>query len=101
MASIQVFHDVLVVVHDVLLVVHDVLRISQSFTIVYWCLTMFSESRNDRHHRIGNCEAADCPMYCDNATGIGNNATEIGDNSTEISENKAGIGDIATKVIPC
>ena len=54
-------HNVLRVYHDVLLVVHNVLHVSICFMIyqyhnvlqvfhnVLLCLTMFSESRNDRH----------------------------------------------------
>ena len=56
---------------------------------------MFSESCNDRHHRIDRLTDRD------NAAGIGNNAAGISDNSAEIGDDAAGIVDIATKVIPC
>ena len=55
---------------------------------------MFSESRNDRRRRIGDCAADDCLRYRDNAAGIGNNSAEIDDCT-------AGIVDISTNVIPC
>ena len=55
---------------------------------------MFSESRNDRHRRIGDRAAADHLRGHDNAAGIGDNSTEIGDDAT-------GIVDIAAKLIPC
>ena len=51
---LRVFHDVLLVVHDVLLVVHNVLHVyNDVFHDVLLCLTMFSESHNDRRCRIG------------------------------------------------
>ena len=69
---------------------------------------MFSESRNDRYHRIGDRVAADCLRDRDNVVGIGDNSAEIGDNSTEIGDISTKIGDdvagivnIAVKVIPC
>ena len=55
---------------------------------------MFSESRNDRRHRIGDRVAADRLRDCDNSAGIGDNSAEIGDGA-------AGIIDIAANVIPC
>ena len=55
---------------------------------------MFSESRKDRHRRIGDCAAADRLKDRNNSAGIG-------DNSAEIGYDDAGIVDIATKVIPC
>ena len=70
--------------HNVLQVFHDVLL----------CLTMFSESRNDRHQAIDNRAAANCLRDRDNSAGISNNSAEIGDDI-------AGIVDNATKVIPC
>ena len=51
---------------------------------------MFSESRNERHRRIGARTAADH----ESAAGIGDNSAEIGDGA-------AGIVDIAANVIPC
>ena len=51
---------------------------------------MFSESRNERRHRIGNRAAADRES-----------AARIGDNSAEIGDGAAGIVDIAANVIPC
>ena len=42
---------------------------------------MFSESCNDRHHRIGDCTAADRLMDHDNASEISDNPTEIGDDA--------------------
>ena len=62
---------------------------------------MFSESRNDRHRRIGARGAADHLRDRDNAAGIGDNSAEVGDNSAEISDGAAGIVDIAANVIPC
>ena len=62
---------------------------------------MFSESHNDRCHRIGDHAAADRLRDRDNAAGIGDNSTEIGDNSAEIDDCAAGIVDIAANVIPC
>ena len=55
---------------------------------------MFSELRNDRCRRIGDCAAADRLRDRDNAAGIGDNSAEIGDGA-------AGIVDIAANVIPC
>ena len=55
---------------------------------------MFSESRYDRHQRIGDCAATDRLRDHDNSA-------EIGDNSAEISDDAAGIVNIAAKVIPC
>ena len=55
---------------------------------------MFSESRNDRHRRIGNRATADRLRDSDNSAGIGDNSAEIGDDA-------AGMVDIAVKVIPC
>ena len=55
---------------------------------------MFRESRNDRHHRIGDRTAADRRRDRDNSAGIGDNSAEIGDGA-------AGIVDIAANVIPC
>ena len=55
---------------------------------------MFSESRNDRRHRIGDRASADRLRDHDNAAGIGDNSAEIGDGA-------AGIVDIAANVIPC
>ena len=54
---------------------------------------MFSESRNDRRHRIGDRTAADRLKDRDNAAGIG-------DSSAEISDDAAGIVDIAANMIP-
>ena len=59
---------------------------------------MFSESRNDRHHCIGDRRDL---RDRDNAAGIGDNAAGIGNNSPEIGDDAAGIVDIAAKVIPC
>ena len=70
--------------HNVLHVFHDVLL----------CFMMFSESRNDRRHRIGDRAAADRLRDRDNAV-------EIGDNSAEIGDGAAGTVDIAANVIPC
>ena len=50
------------------------------FYYVYQCFTMFSESRNNRHRRIGDRAAAD---------------------HLRDRKNPAGIGDNAAKVIPC
>ena len=55
---------------------------------------MFSESRNDRRHRIGARDAAVRLRDRDNVA-------EIGDNSAEIGDGAAGIVDIAANVIPC
>ena len=55
---------------------------------------MFSESRDDRRHRIGDRAAVDRLRDRDNAAGIGGNSAEIG-------EGAAGIVDIAANVIPC
>ena len=55
---------------------------------------MFSESRNDRCHRIGDCVAADRLRDRTNTAGISDNSAEIGDGA-------AGIVDIATNMIPC
>ena len=51
------------------------------FNDVLLCLTMFSESRNDQHHRIANHVAADRLRDCDNAAEISNDAAEIGDDA--------------------
>ena len=84
--------------YNVLHVFHDVLL----------CLTMFSESRNDRRRRIGERGAADRHRDPNNAAGIGDNSAEVGDNSAEVGDNSAEIGDgtavivdIAANVIPC
>ena len=53
---------------------------------------MFSESRNDRRHRIGDRAVADCLRDRDNAAGIGANSAEIDDGA-------AGIVDISANVI--
>ena len=87
----MMFHNVLRVFHDVLLVVRNVLQV---FHDVLLCFTMFSESRNDRHCRIGDCMAVDRLRDCENSAGIGDNSAEIGDDT-------AGIIDIAAKVISC
>ena len=71
--------------HNVLQVFHDVLL----------CLSMFSESSNDRHRRIGERAAADSLRDRDNSAGIGDNSAGISNNS-----DAAGIVDIAAKVIP-
>ena len=55
---------------------------------------MFSESRNDRRHRIGDRTAAVRLRDRDNAAGIR-------DNSAEICDDAAGIVNIAANVIPC
>ena len=55
---------------------------------------MFSESRNVRRRRIGDCTAGDHLKDRDNAAGIGDNSAEIGDGA-------AGIVDIAANVISC
>ena len=54
---------------------------------------MYSETRNDWHHRI----SADHLKDHDNAAGISNNATGIGDNSAEIGDDATGIVDMAAK----
>ena len=69
----MMFHNVLRVFHDVLL-----------------CLTMFSESRNDRRRRIGDHAAADRLRDRDNAAGIDDNSAEIINNSAEIGDGTAG-----------
>ena len=60
---------------------------------------MFSESRNNQQHRMGNRQSPHqrTPI----ATRIGNNATEIRDNAAGTGDNTTWIGDNATKVIPC
>ena len=70
---------------------HNVLHV---FHYVLLCFMMFSESRNDRRHRIGDCAAADRLRERGNTAGIGDNSAETGDDA-------AGIVDIAAKVIPC
>ena len=68
---------------------------------------MFSASRNDRRHRIGDRVAVDrlrdrdAAGIGDNSAEIGDNSAEIGDNSAEIGDGAAGIVDIAANVIPC
>ena len=56
---------------------------------------MFSESRNDRHHRIGDRlrDHDNAPRIGDNATGVGDNAAGIGDISAEIGDDAAEIVD--------
>ena len=48
---------------------------------------LFSESRNDRHRRIGDRASDDHG----NSAGIGDNSAEISDNSAEIGDDAAGI----------
>ena len=55
---------------------------------------MFSKSRIDRQHRIGDCAAADRLRDRNNTAGTG-------DNSAEIGNDVVGIIDIAANVIPC
>ena len=62
---------------------------------------MFSNSRNDRRHSIGDRAAADRLRDRDNAAGIGDNSAEITYNSAEIGDCAAGIVDISANVIPC
>ena len=62
---------------------------------------MFSESRNDRRRRIGDCAATDRLTDRNNAVRIGYNSAEIADNSAEIGDGAAGIVDVAANVIPC
>ena len=64
------------------------------FYYVQQCFTMFGESRNDLHHRIGYIAAADRLRGHGNAAGIGDNSAEIGDDA-------AGIVDITAKVVSC
>ena len=67
-------HDLLrnfTMYHNVLQVFHDVLL----------CLTMFSESCNDRHRRIVDRVAVDRLRDHDNAAGIGDNSAEIGNDA--------------------
>ena len=70
---------------------HNVLHV---FHYVLLCFMMFSESRNDRRRRIGDCAVADFLRDRDNAAGIG-------DNNAEIDDGAAGIVDISANVIPC
>ena len=62
---------------------------------------MFSESRNDRGHRIGDCAAADHLRDRDNTAGIDDNAARIGDNSAEIGDDAAWIVDFSANAILC
>ena len=70
---------------------HNVLHV---FRDVLQCFIMFSESLNDRRHRIGDRAAPDRLRDRDNSAGIGDNSAVIGDGA-------AGIVDIAANVIPC
>ena len=70
--------------HNLLNLFHDVLL----------CFMTFSESCNDRRHRIGDCAAKDRLRDRANAAGIGDDFAEIGDGAV-------GIIDIAANVIPC
>ena len=62
---------------------------------------MFSKSRNNQRHRIGNRAAGNRLRDRDNSAEIGNNSAGIGDNSAEIGNDAAWIVNIATNVIPC
>ena len=73
---------------------YDVSQCLQVFHDVLLCLTMLSESLNDRNRRISDSETTDR----DYVAGIGDNSVEIGDNSAEISNNSAEIGDDAAEI---
>ena len=92
-ASVRVFQNVLRVVHDVLQCITMIYKCFMMFYYIQQCVTMFSESLNDRNRRIGERAAADRLRDRDNVAGIGDNSGKIGDDA-------AGIVDIAAKVIP-